>query len=251
MAEDASNSIIWLLELPRAHSEWLAGIRHWDHLKIANEGDSMWVGGFSNAEIESVAVKSIPGKKIWHQRDNRLFPQGSRLPFRTAPALLWTPIGRGLPLTLPAENHNLFSSGTPAPVRLSRSDAVHEAVAMTTTLKALGTFLENAAAVRLKSLRWTIFGGNSALVLGTPLLPVPGNAFWQRGNFLVPAGYDFEWPVIAGILQNKISLADSETIVWSTAGKWVRIPATAFRPLTIGSYRQSALLIGAKTDHTL
>lgn len=251
MAENSPNSIGWLLELPREHSDWLAGIRHWRHLKVATEGDSIWVNGFSESEIASTAIKSIPAKKIWHQMDHQLFPQGSRLPFRQAPVLLWTPIGRGLPLALPDENHNFFGIKEETIVRLVRTEIVHPAVAILAPVEALRAFIENAAAVRLKHLQWVMIDETSAFILGAPLLPVPGNTFWQCGSFLMPAGYDFEWPVIRDILHPLTDTMPGDVVVWDTAGSWFSIPHMALSPLTIGSFRQSLLRLRAKQSNAL
>ena len=240
MAENSSDSIEWLLELKRDDAGWLGDIRGWQHLRIATEETSIWVKGFNEREINATAVRCIPAKKVWYKRDNLLFAQGSLVPSRKAPSLLWTPIELGLPIELPPLNHNYFGIREQVAISLVQATAERPTVAMCVSLNLLGNYIQKAPAIRLAPLRWIILGDAHALVLGIPLLPIPAEVFWSEGDFLIPAGYDFEWPALIAPLTGKLS-NDGEPgfILWNRDATFSRIPKSSFRQLSIGSFRQS------------
>ena len=246
MAEDSPDGIAWLLELRHDDAALLGGLRHWAHLRMATEEAAIWVKGFSRDEIGDAAVRSIPAKKVWWSKDNLLFAEGSIVPSRKAPALLWVPIARGLPVSLPPMNHNYFGLHEGIRMDLERSDTGHEAAAMLVSLETLRPYLAGAPAVRLKPLTWALLDKRDALVVGTPLLPLPGAPLWCAGNFLIPAGCDFQWVELREALQSRIAPGPDALALWHPDGRYTLIPRQAVRPLSIGSFRQStALIFGA------
>jgi hypothetical protein len=248
MAANATDGITWLLAVQRGHKDWLAPIRHWQHLTMATDEDKIWVTGFSQQEITGVIVKSIPVKTIWYQQGPYLFPEGSILPARKAPSLLWSPIERGLPLELPPENHNYFGVSDKVVIRLVETQQEHAAAALIVAIDDLKLLMETAPAIRLKPLKWSIINNQDALIVGVPLLPVPGNTFWQEGNFLIPAGYDFEWPSLRKTVGKMTNNSEPSLLIWLPAGGFIRLPQTSLKPLTIGSFRQSEILWKSKTN---
>lgn len=244
MAENPANGITWLLELRKQDADWLGDIRHWSHLKTATEDGRIWVTGFSSNEISDVSVRSIPVKKVWYQKDHLLFAQGSIVPSRKAPALLWTPIERGLPLQLPAWNHNLFGVAGHIPLSLVASSEEREPAALIVGLMQLHDFIEGASVVRLQPLRWIILNEKDALIIGTPLLPLPGKVYWADGDFLIPAGYDLEWRQLTTQFQSIMALQDEPSfLLLHASAAFSKIPKISFRQLSIGSFRQSTSLI--------
>jgi hypothetical protein len=244
MAENPADGLIWLLEVRREHTDWLADIRHWQHLRIATDEKCIWVKGFRDDEINAVPVRSIPVKKIWYQRENLLFLQGSIVPSRKAPTLLWSPIERGLPLQLPPWNHNYFGFSARIRVRLVSSSEERPAAAMLAHLAAIREYIGTASSIRLKALDWTILDAAHALVLGAPLLPVPAQALWVNGDFLIPAGYQFQYPEMTDILETMLNDTGAAAwTMWRTDGTYIRIPKKSFSRLSIGSFRQSFSLL--------
>jgi hypothetical protein len=242
MATDAADRVEWLLELPAADAKLLVNLRHWPRLRIASDGPSLWIDGFKDRELDAVGLQSLPSKRIWRKEGPLLFARRSIAPSRKAPALLWTPIARGIPLQLPAWNHAHAEAAAPVNATLIRSATERPAAAMLIDLEDLESYILTAPAIRLKALQWTILAGK-ALVAGTPLLPVAASSYWADGNFLIPAGFDFEFLEIRALLALKLnSGAPAATILWHEDGTWTRISATAFSQLSIGSFRQTVLL---------
>jgi hypothetical protein len=240
MAENPSNHINFLLEIDQEHLSDLVQIRSWFNLKIAHEGRTYWVKGFTQQQLESLEVKSIPFKKLYSLQNHLLFPYGSKLPSKRLPsALLWTPLERGLPVTLPAYNHNYFGLPEKIQVKLVPADVEQPDLGLMVSLAMLSAYAQTAPAIRLQNLSWLILKPDTALVLGTPLLPVPGRSFWQRGSHLLPTGYDFELPVLHEVIQQKINPAQEEWVLWQPDGAYSLITKAQFRPLTISSVRLS------------
>ncbi|KAA3440710.1 hypothetical protein [Rufibacter hautae] len=240
MAENPSNHINFLLEIDQEHLSDLVQIRSWFNLKIAHEGRTYWVKDFTQQQLESLEVKSIPFKKLYSLQNNLLFPYGSKLPSKRLPsALLWTPLERGLPVTLPAYNHNYFGLQEKIQVKLVPADIEQPDFGLVVSLATLSAYVQTAPAIRLQNLSWLILKPEAALVLGTPLLPVPGRSYWQRGSHLLPTGYDFELPVLQEVIQQKINPEQEEWVFWQPNGSYSFITKAQFRPLTISSVRLS------------
>lgn len=240
MAKDSSNGISFFLSVAREHKDDLGAIRHWANLKIAFEEDLVWVKDFTVAQTEALEVKTIPYKELYYTAAGKLFKWGSQLPHRNVPAVLWTPIERGLSIRLPAFNHNYFGISDKAAIRLAPSDKEQDAYGLLTTLALLKTYIETAPAIRLQHLHWALVDNDKAIILGRPQLPVPGAIFWQQHHFLIPAGYNFEFPIVAGTMQEIINPNKEIWVVWEKDGCYWNFDKEALQPLSISSFRKAA-----------
>lgn len=239
MANNPSNDISYYLSVTLAHKEDLGVIRHWGNLRIAFEEDLVWVKDFTVAQINSLEVKTIPYKEVYYTTGGKLFKWGSRLPHQSVPALLWTPIERGLPITLPAFNHNYFGISDKATIRLAPSDKERDAFGLLTTLPLLKTYVESAPTIRLQHLHWALVDDDKAIVLGEPQLPVPGVVFWQQCHFLIPAGYDFQIPMLTETVQTMLSSNTGTWVIWEINGCYWSFNKSLLQPLSISSFRKS------------
>lgn len=239
MALDPSNGLNYFLCIAAEHAHYLAAIRHWNNLKIAFDEKVVWIKELSAVQADTVEVKSIPYKELYYASGHKLFLKGSLLPERNIPSLLWTPIERGLPVKLPAFNHNFFGIHSKAIVGLIPSDEEKEAHGLIVDLSTLQTYIETAPAIRLKGLHWAIIDNKQAIILGNPLLPLQGQVFWQMDDFLLPAGYRLELPVLAGTLNDILNANNDHWIVWNTDSSYWKIHKQALRPLSISSARAS------------
>lgn len=239
MAQDASNDINYYLVIDGIHKADLANIRHWNNLKIAFDENRVWVKDFSYAQINSIEVKSIPYKKSFYAKHGKLFLQGSLLPDRNIPSLLWTPIDRAIPIRLPSFNHNYFGVQEKVPINLVPSDREEEAVAMITGIVALQQYIETAPAIRLQKLMWVILDNDKVLLHGRPLLPIAGNVFWKQKDFLIPAGFNFDLFLLIDPLNNLINPKNNYLVVWDTVGTYFLVDKNDMQPLSISSFRSS------------
>ena len=244
MAKNASDDLTYYLVIDSVHKSDLARIRVWANLKVGFNDNEIWVKDFDYAQINSVEVKSIPYKKIFYGRQNQLFFLDSRLPEHVIPSLLWTPIDRALAITLPSFNHNYFGIHENISMRLVRRIEETDVVAMVTSVDVVKEYIATAPAVRLDRIRWTIIDGEKIFLLGKPLLPISGETYWQRMDFLLPAGFDFEFFLLTEVVHKKINPARDHWIIWNEGNFYSRIPKESLQPLTLGSFRLNTIKAG-------
>lgn len=241
MAQNASNDIRYFLVLEKSRKDDLAAIRQWNNLKVAFEGDYLWIKDFNFAQIHSSEVKSMPFKTIYDCKQGKLYFTGSLLPERNVPNLLWTNVDRALPVKLPPFNHNYFGISEQISMQLIPSEIEHSAVSMLLELSDLTHYIETAAAVRLQHIQWAILNNDKAFIIGTPLLPIKAQVYWQDGQFMIPAGYNFELPFLNKQLGKLIDPENRHWIIWSTDSTYALLERNDLQPLTLGSYRLNTI----------
>ncbi len=225
--------------MDRQHLSDLGSIRHWNNVKLAFDADIIWLKNLDETQVQSLQIKSIPYKTIFYEQDSKLFLHNSILPDRTIPSLLWTPIDRALPVSLPAFNHNYFGIKDSIMPQLRPSGIEVQPLALLVSIKQLESYLDSAPAIRLKNIRWVMLGDDKALLMGLPLLPVQGQAYWQTSDHLLPAGYDFELPVLTPALNRLLNPDQTYWLLWLENHTYCKIQKTDFQPLSRSSFRSS------------
>lgn len=236
MEKYAPKSINYL-RIHKAQLEFLGYIRHWKQLKIGYESNWIWIKELTEEQLESVAIKRIPNQVAYYENGAKLSLKGNLLPECSIPNVLWTPIQRALPLQLPLLNHNYFGTSEKIKLQLVSSPKEQEAYALLSNLEDLGEFIETSAAIRLKTLKWTLVG-QQALILGAPMLPIQGLAYWRWKQFLIPAGYDFNYPSLAESLHQSILHKSKGWIVWALDNSYYSIDSKYVQTLSLSSYRK-------------
>lgn len=248
MATHVADDITYVLILDARHADYLGTVRHWDNLRTATDGEQLYVRDFTQAQFDSVEIKSIPYKKLYYLHGHKLFPYGSTLPSHRMPSsLLWSPMDRVLTVERPHFNPNYFGLGQEVSVQLVPTDEERQAAALWVTRKALGEYLVAAPTLRVKPLQWIIVGQH-ALVLGTPLLPLQGDVLWAEGDFLVPAGYGFDLPLLVPALNKRLNPQGDFWVFWDVRSRYTLLHKSKFRPLTLGSFRLSESLSSTQAD---
>ena len=239
MAEDTSNHLVYWMQLDLVHKDYLAQIRHWDNLKIAADEQSIWVKDFTVSQLESIALKSIPFTHLYYCKDNLLFPNSSLLPVGKQPAFLWTPIERALPVTLQGFNHNFFGIQQQQALRLAPIEEEQKVTVLLATVQDAGNYILNAPAIRLQQLKWIFINNKDALIIGEPVLPVNGRSYWQKGRFIFPVGYAFEFTVLEKIAAQQIDSTGTYLIWWIDGASYCLLHPDVLQPLSIASWRQT------------
>lgn len=242
MAADIEDDVMYLLQLHLQYKDFLAQIRHWDNLKMATADESIWVKDFTAAQLEKAELRSVPFAKLFYAKNNILFPLGSLLPAGKMPALLWTPVERALPVKPEGFNHNLFTLPPTAPLRLLPSSEEHQASVLVTSIDIAGNYIETAPAARLHRLQWTVINNTEVLLMGIPLLPLNGKAYWQKGRFIFPLGLSPEFSILENIAAQSADASGECFIWWLNDKGYCLLHTTALQPLSIASWRQTKQL---------
>lgn len=244
MAEDSTKSIVYIVEMQAAQMADLAHIRHHEHLRIAQEGSSIWIKGFTSQEINSTDIQSIPFKTIYTLKDQQLYPLGALLPIKKIPsALMWVALERMIPVALPAYNNNYFGLNQTIKLELIPSENEQVVSVLLVSLQNMEEFIGSASADRLSPISWCLVGQN-ALLVGKPLLPISGETYWIKDNFILPAGYDFNYPAISQTMNEKFNATGFNYILWKKDNTCIVIAKSAFTKLTRGSFKLTAAKMG-------
>ncbi len=228
---------MFLLEIEIQHKDFLGSIRHWDNLKVGFDEQSIWIKDFTDQQLYLSELQQIPFKEIYEVKDNLLFIKGSLLPTKKMPSgLLWSPILRALPVGLPSLNHNYFGIDEQVKISVLPSEQEKEAHALLTDYATAKQYIESAPSVRLSPLQWTIINHN-ILFIGQPLLPVKGKTYWKNNDFLLPSGYDFEFPILSETIQQKMNPSQNSFILWEADSSYIIISKHDMQPLSISSFR--------------
>lgn len=236
MEQNSTERLVYLARIPRQQTEQLKGIRHWKGIKIALQEKYVWLKGFSANDLQKVALRSLYGLELFEQKGNLLYQLGAHLAAAKAPHLLWTPIEKGLPVEKPLPNPNYFGIDQKVNIRLQTSQAEQEPFALLTSVAQVGQYLLGASSIRLKNLQWTILNEDQALIIGTPLLPIPGQTFWKLQQHLLPTGWHFNYPSLAPHLQAQNNPAGL-WMLWHQDASYTLIGKRMLVPLRLSSYR--------------
>lgn len=237
MAENVANNLVYWLAIDAVHKEFLAQIRHWDNLKIAIDEGLIWIKDFTDWQLRHNLLHSIPFTSFYYIKDNQLFPKGSLLPNRSVPGYLWTPIEKAFPVTLQGFNHNFFALQQQQSVKLVPADVEYPATVLLVDIKEANSYITSAPAVRLQHLKWVLVNQTMAFIIGEPLLPLSGKTFWQTESFILPVGYDMEFPVLKKIIAQQLDPAGHYLIWWSDETNYCLVDPMLMQPLSIASWR--------------
>lgn len=241
MAGDSSNFIEYIVFTTKEYSESLSQIRHFYNLKVAFDKDTIWIKGFSLDQLESIEVNTLPFKSIFYVENNLLFPKGSVLPKRKLPSmLLWSPIAKAFRVETPKMNHNFFGIHDAISPKIVPSKEEKETVAILTSIHSnTKKTLESTAAYRFKNIKYTLINSDTLLIIGTPLLPVQGESYWQQDDFLYPNGYSLEYPILSSSIKKILNPLGAYYILWEKDSSYLLIPKSDCLILSISSLRLS------------
>jgi len=239
MATDFENIINNYICLEQKNIDFISNLRIFEDLKIGYEDSKVWIKGLTNEQMESKLILSIPNIQRFYEQSNYLFLWDSLLPFCKLPSLLWTPIQRGIPVELPTENFNYFGFDSKIELSLIANEEEKETVLLKIPLEELENYLISASKIRLQNLSWLILD-QSALVLGTPILPISAESFWKLYHFILPSGYTLNLMGLAEKINTNLISTD-QYLFWEYGKDAFFISKNDFKPLSLSSFRRTVL----------
>lgn len=231
MEKSTAGTVIYVAEIDRQHQHFLARIRHWETLSAAFDEDQILIKGFTRAEMLSSDLRGIPFIRLYKLSGILLFPFESELPQKKiSSALLWTPISRAFPVSLPKSNHHFFGIDHKVDFKLIPSTNAFEPYALLIERDILTETMKALPKARFDALSWIVFE-NRALVMGAPLLPIDGTAFYKTGDFIFPCGFAPEFPVMHKISAELLNPDGSCFVFFHTPLRYTLLPKQDFRSL--------------------
>ncbi len=223
------------MEIDSKNISFLGQIRRFQNLKGAFEGNILWIKEITAEQADGIIISGIPFTQLYYQRDNLLFPKGSRLPIKKMrTGLLWSPLERLIPLELPKLNHNFFGIEAKADVKIVKSHVSREPEALLTSISHAKNFIIGAPSIRLQELYWVGID-EQCLFVGIPILPIEGQTFWMIESMFIPTGFDFEFSALYRTVYE--TLADGQWIVWNKSSEYMLIDKSDLMPLSRSSFR--------------
>lgn len=228
---------MYYVELHKSHLDYLAPIRHWDNLKLAFDGETLFIKDFSHEQINAGVLLQIPHIIVYEFREHLLFRLGKLVPTKKIPtALLWMPILSALPIALPNYNMNYFGIHDKIDIKIVKSEAEQKPYGLITKLENVKGYIETLPQVRLQNLKWIIIE-DSVLFLGTPLLPINGQTYWLKDNCLFPTGYALEFDILFPIIKKQLNPNNDSLLLFQNSNSYLSIPLSDCKPLTLSSFR--------------
>ena len=226
-----------ILVLAARDREALGAVRCLPGLRVAEVEGTLWLRGIETDATPDLRLRQLPaGRTFLLDEENHLFLPGGFTPVGALPELRWTPLSAFIRPELPTSA--LPGKGVGRhPVRLVPSGRAEAGAALVTSLPVWQQYAATAPEVRLQGLRFAASENDQVLVLGTPLPTVPGKEYWLMHSLLLPAGFDFELPLAAGVLAAKLNPRNDAVLRFHPDGSWEKIPREALVPASRSAAR--------------
>ena len=191
-------------------------------MQVAKEDEYFWVRGIVGDNIP-LKIRKLPATASYYLDEAfRLFPIGKNTPVGKLKNLDWLPIANFVEVEFPraalAGKTKLTQS-----IRIVPSENTQEGVALLTNLSVWKNFANGAASVRLEKIKYAVSETREVLILGTPLIPIPGKEFWKRNQILLPNGFDLEFPVLADVIEQELNPKKDGILLFYEDGRWEKI----------------------------
>lgn len=227
-----------VLVLEEKYQDQIGHIRSVEGWSAAIQDELIWLKGPLDNKHNQVLINSLPIlARYTLDKQNRLFPDGKLTPVAMLDVMEWKTLPEFMPLEMPV-------SAIPAqqaplmPVNLLRSQNPYPAYALQTNLTVWKKYVDGAPQIRLQNLKFVVSATQEVLIIGDPLPPIPGKTFWLNGSLLVPAGYNFDPPLVGNLLSQKLKPALPSYILFNESGGQNTIAFDLFKPADRAVVRQ-------------
>ena len=208
-----------IMVLAPKDKEALGAVRHYSSITVAEAEGHIWLRGIP-LQNEDNNLRQLPALYTYKlDENNNLFPLNKVTPVGKLPATDWLRLSDFLPVSLPVSGFP-GSNQQAVTVKLVPSLQSSAAVALLTPLQIFARYAETAPLIRLAQTRFAVSAGKEALIIGEPLLPIPGRTLYKSNKLLIPCGWDFELPVVASLIEKKLKQADHGYMLFDTTGNW-------------------------------
>ena len=230
------NELIFTFSKADRHA--LATIRHLPGWQAAETEEWLWLRGVPAGE-EDLTIRQLPARQTFTLGEaDLLFPVGKNVPVGKLPGLNWQPLVLFLPIVLPVSGLPGFPESK-AELRLKPAATLQKGEALLTSLQALKNFAETAPEIRLRAVRFAVSETGKALVLGVPLLPLPGQEYWLNEDLLLPCGFELDPPGTAPLIVRSLNAERSGLLLFDIDGSWQKIKWEYLLPATRSGIRMS------------
>ncbi|HEY2253603.1 MAG TPA: hypothetical protein VGH74_21155, partial [Planctomycetaceae bacterium] len=200
---------------------------------------SLWLRGNASDERIELLLRKIPDAQRFEVlADGQLRPEGKRLPQGRLPQGAWVSLKSLIPVELPVAT--LAARLTErVSFRCRRVSSMHDANVLLTNLHDWQAYGRNAPQVRLQALTFALSSDNRVVVRGTPLPPIAGDRFYERGGMALACGWGWPRWLDDETARAALNISANDLALVSPAGTWETIPADQFVRATRSAIRLS------------
>lgn len=231
-----------IIVLSEHHAAALGTVRTFPGLEAAAVDQQIWLRGIPAGEPDP-KISQLPAVQTYFMdKQERLFEPGTLTPTATLPPLEWQPLVSFIKVTLPISALPGVM-GKPQRVKLARHSHMVDSTALLTTLEAWEEYATSAPLIRLQHLYFAVSENNEVLIVGAPLVPLPGKSYSIKNNILLPVGYDFDPPVIAELVAAELNPENDGLLLFHQNGHWEKIRMDCFVAATRSAVRLTNSII--------
>jgi hypothetical protein len=226
-----------IIVLSQTDKAALGSVRCLPGLQAASADGFIWVRGIAAQQEPDLRIRQLPGLHTYMlDADNNLFPPEGVTPVGKLKALDWEPLSSFITVKLPVSALPGKISQQHA-IRLVPSGRSQEGNALLTDLNTWKAYGEKAPLIRLQQTRFAVSEKNNVLIMGTPLPALPGKEFVLQDTLLLPAGFEFDPPVISTLIINRLDPSKEALLLFDIDGTWEKIPKESFVASTRSAIR--------------
>ena len=241
MAKDNPHELTkMVLQLASMDKYLLGTVRCLPNLQALDTDQSIWLRGI-DADNIPLLLQQLPSiGRYYEDAQKRLFPVGGLTPIGTLAAGEWQPIKQFIPVEVPS---SAFPGKTDKQYRIQLipAETEHKAAALLADLIAWKNYVEGAPQIRLDQLQFAVSATNEVLIIGYPLPPIPGRAYWKQDLLLIPNGYDFDLSNMANLLNTALNQAQDAYLLFQETGTYQKVFLEQLVPTTRSAVRLSGI----------
>ena len=197
-------------------------------LRAAEEENCIWIRGINALlEMDKELLRLPATNTFIIDEENNLFLPGGLTPVAILQPMEWTSLTDFIVVeaptaALPGKTNDRIN------IKIIPSAIERKGTALLTTLDVWKQYAETASETRLFATRFAVSEKNKVLIMGDPLPSLPGIEYWQTGDVLLPAGFDFEVALMEEFVNKKLNENKSAVILFDRNGSWEKIDKSFF-----------------------
>lgn len=241
MAKDNPHELTeMVLQLASMDKYLLGTVRCLPNLQALDTEEGIWLRGINSQNVPLLLQQLPSVGRYYVDAQKRLFPVGGLTPIGTLAEEKWQPIKQFIPVEIPSA---AFPGKTDKQyaIQLIAAETERKATALLVNLADWKKYVEGAPQIRLDQLKFAVSATNETLVIGYPLPPIPGKAYWQQGFLLIPNGYDFDLSNMANLISTALNKEQNAYLLFQETGTYQKVFLEDLVPTTRSAVRNSGI----------
>lgn len=177
-----------VLKINKTFKNTLTSVRDITAIGIAEYDGNIWAKYVVENETTKNRLFEVRFEDWYVLKQNYLFKSKQITPEMAFFSTKWEPIGHYFPVTLPPVAMGAKLPHASVVLQLKDHHVFETPVALLVEKSELKAYLKYAPNFRYNALTYAESTKGQVLLLGTPLLPIQGTAYWKYKDVLLPCG---------------------------------------------------------------